>query len=165
MVITDCEPNYVTEQLKLMENQANRVEILISQMLEKKNYPRLKDFLEKNRHQQKVNALLNIQLNIEEFLRQFPDPFHTFYHDNKAISDNYKEHCRVTLLNKFNLISSDSIEITLIQNNYYFIKTYRQLEDAILNKEDNLKKRISEHIAKYTNHVGLKNIPKSKQRK
>jgi hypothetical protein len=65
------------------------------------------------------------------------------------VTDSYKNHSRVTLLNKFIIISKETIDTVLAENNFHFAPTYRQLEDAISSKEAQLRQRLQNHLDKF----------------
>ena len=161
-VINDCEPKYIREQLQIYENKPNRVEHLLNQMLEKRNYPKLRDFLEKQKKEDEVNRHVNMELDMEEFLKLYPNPHEHFYSKVKEMSENYKSHCRTLLFNNFVLIDTESIVKVLAENNWHLTLAFRQLEDAYSGKEAELRRRLQVHKAKYGNAIIIQHMPKIK---
>ena len=147
-VISDCEPEYIREQLKKLAFHSNRVQMIIDKMLENKNYPRLKDYLRRIQKQKDLDAHINLNVNFDEFLKLFPNPHEFFHNKEKEMSENYKMHCRVLLYNNFTLISKDSLESVLIKNGYHLTPAFRQLEDAYTaKKQSELQQRIETNKA------------------
>lgn len=140
-VLVDCDPTYLTERLIAMQNNAQRVEIIIAELVEKKTYPKLKDYLNKIKKQNELDQHLNSPLDIEEFLKLYPEPFNTFYTNTKEMSESYKLHCRVELMNRFDFIAEETIDDVLIKHNNHLTPAYRQLEAAVSLKENELKHR------------------------
>ena len=42
-IITDCSPDFIEKELEKLGDLPNRVEIVVSNLVEKKNYPKLKN--------------------------------------------------------------------------------------------------------------------------
>lgn len=140
-VIEDCDPTYILDKLKAMSNNPRRVELVVAELVEKKSYPKMKEYLNQIRKQKEIDAHLNTPINIEEFLKIYPEPFSRFYQNTKEMSESYKAHCRTELLNRFDFISEETILEILNKHKYHLTPAYRQLETAVLFKETELKQR------------------------
>ncbi|CAF0787945.1 unnamed protein product [Brachionus calyciflorus] len=152
-IIPDCDPNFIREQLKNVPLKTpNRVAIIVNTILEAKSYPKLKDALGKQAKKNKLESCLNLDLNIEDFLKAYPNPIEYFINNKKNPSDCYKNHCRTYLLNKYRHLTTECIEKTLVQNSFNFTLTYRQLSDAYDGREDQLKQRSNFGIGDFNNN-------------
>lgn len=145
-IIEDCDPTYILDKLKVMSNNPRRVELIIADLIEKKSYPKMKEYLNKIKKQREIDAHLNTPLNIDEFLKIYPEPFSRFYQNDKEMSESYKAHCRTELFNRFDFIAEDSILEVLVKHKYHLTPAYRQLEKAILFKETELKQRAQTNL-------------------
>ena len=179
-VISDCDPSYILDQLKKYPDHqhhhnhnnhqqtgansaagSNRVELVVTHLLENKNYPRLKDFLLRQRKQVDLENHLNMQLNIEEFLKLYPNPAEHFNRLPIATvttsaasatvttaspepSKNYKRHCQVYLYKLFPYFATDSIENVLKKHSYRLTPAYKQLSSAY--DEQVIRARIQKHF-------------------
>lgn len=160
MIVVDCDPSYLIEQLKLMSGKKNRVELILSNLLEDKKYPKLKDYIKRKNMEKELESLTNMQLNMEEFLKMYPNPVEFFYDKESKVTDNYTTHSRIALLNKFIIISRETIDNILAENKFHFTPTYRQLEDAISSKEQQLRQRLQNHLDKFKNKtLNVENYP------
>jgi hypothetical protein len=110
------------------------------------NNTTLKEYLNKIKKQKEIDAHLNTPLNIDEFLKIYPEPFSRFYQNDKEMSESYKAHCRTELFNRFDFIAEDSILEVLVKHKYHLTPAYRQLEKAILFKETELKQRAQTNL-------------------
>jgi hypothetical protein len=154
-VINDCEPSYIYDQIKELANHPHRVQVIIDKMLDKKTYPRLKDYLNKVKKQQELDAHINMDVKFEEFLKIYPNPHEYFYDTKKDMSENYKSHCRTLLFNNFKLIARDTLVVVLGKFNWHLTPAFRQLEDAYsASKQVELKFRIEKNNQMY-NRPGL----------
>ena len=166
LIVYDCEHNYIRDQLKLHENNPKRVQLIFNEMLEKKSYPHMRDFLLKQKREQELDRHFNMNLDLEEFLKIYPNPHEYFYKRERSVSDNYKHHCKTLLANNFKLIDLESIEKCLFENNWILTLSFKELEDAYKNKEENLKARIKNHLEKYAGHVAMhRKLPQRKHEK
>ena len=84
-VFIGVDPNYVHERLIELGNIKERVELLSAMMLEKNDYPRLKDRLEKENKEKRNSKIRSMEFNMEEFLTLYQDPLKTFYDESKKV--------------------------------------------------------------------------------
>lgn len=154
-VFEDCDPAYLKDKLKAMTRNPRRVEVIIAELIEKKTYPKLKDSLNSLKKQKEVDTYLNTPLNIDEFLKVFPEPFTRFYNNDKEMSESYKAHCRVELSNRFDFLAEDSIVEVLVKHKYHLTPAYRQLETAVHFKETELKQRAKNNLNSYLKRRNL----------
>ena len=134
-IIKDCDPNYIIAQLKLHENSPDRVYQVINSLLESKSYPKLKDFMEKQQARRQLDNHLNKELNMEEFLKLYPDPCAKFLSNDSDVSNNYRDHCIVYLSHRYPYFSIDTIIKVLAKYRDHFAPSFKQLEAAYdLNK-------------------------------
>ena len=59
-IITDCSPDFIEKELEKLGDLPNRVEIVVSNLVEKKNYPKLKDYLDKKNRLIENESLLKV---------------------------------------------------------------------------------------------------------
>lgn len=157
-VVNDCAPDYIHEQLRKQGKNARRVELIINEMLEKKSYPRLRDYMNQMKKKQDLDAHLNMNIDFEEFIKMYPEPSEHFYDKKKDMSENYKNHCRTLLYNNFIMIARDSLDSVLSQHNWHLTPSVRQLEDAYPAKKQNeLRERIES--ARRVQHSGRRPAP------
>ena len=159
-VLVDCDPIYLIGQAMIFQNSPNRVETVISAILEKKSYPKLKDFKEKERHKKDLENHLNMELNMDEFLKLYPDPVAHFYNIETEMSSNYKRHCQAYLCNKFVYFTSDTIEDVLRKHKYHLTPAVQQINGAF--DERVIVSRIAQHLKTHGHRA--RNIPKRKNR-
>ena len=77
-IVPDCDPDYIKNELKVQSKHQNRGDIIVANLLERKNYPRLKDKLIVSKKENKLENYLNMEISIEDFLKIYPQPFDYF---------------------------------------------------------------------------------------
>ena len=170
-VLQDCDPDYILDKLKLKSN-ARRVELVIEQLVEEKSYPKMNNYLYKKRLQEEVKSQMNASFDVVEFIKSVPDPIAHFHNTQKEVTDSYKHQCQIELFNRFNFIAKESILKVLESHSFKLLPSWRQLENAVLNKEKTLVERASlntrKHLTKKNltleeaKHQGIGTIPKVK---
>lgn len=133
-IVPDCDPEYIKDQLKQLPSGTNRADALVTRLIETKTYPRLKDKQLASKISNKLDSLLNMEISFDDFLKMYPNPIEYFNSGslNKNNTNlNYKEHCRVYLSNKFSKLSNTSIDKVLKKNNFYFLPSVKQIEEAL----------------------------------
>ncbi len=120
----DADPYFVVEHIAQMGHAA---EALVDTMTTR-GYPKLKDRLEKERIERRRRELLSGEhFDCEEFLRTFEDPEQFFSDVTRHVSELYKQHALVQLMNDFQEIRRDYLEMILERNNNHYLPTYRML--------------------------------------
>ena len=150
-IVTDCDPDYIRNELKVQLKRQNRADYIVANLIEKKNYPRLKDKLLVSKKENKLESYLNMDIGMEDFLKIYPQPFEYFKKGNlnKNNTDaSYKEHCRIYLLNKFSKLSSHTVDEVLKKNSYYFYPSIKQILEVlsfkgIIMKEVEMKNQVN----------------------
>ena len=173
LVLKNCDPVTIFKKLKEFKTKPDRVQIVINNLIDT-DYPKFEEYLKRLREKKKINNYLKKPLNIEEFLKIIPDPVDYFYKSSVKIEmcANYKGHAKIALMNEFNFMDEGCIQRVLAENNHHLAPAYKQLKNAVMHKEEELKKRAVDHITKYlikssshgnkmfTLPVGFENIPK-----
>ena len=127
-IVPDCDPNYLFEELESRFGEKDCVQDISARLLETRNYPRLKDRLEKEKQEARRKQLFDAEIDIEEFLQAFPEPRETFYDIASTVSEGYKQHVKVHLCNIFPMVHSKFITEQLEENNFHLTPTLRRLE-------------------------------------
>lgn len=146
MVFPDCDPNYVYTRLEQTKDLPNRTQMLAAQMFEFKTYPKLKDMQEKNSKEALKRKLINMTLNMTEFLTMFPDPVDVFLNEDKAVSETYKEHAVTQLVNCFPALKEPFIKKILEKRKNHFTPALRELEKEAVKYTG---RTISIHMSKF----------------
>lgn len=116
-IFPDCDPNYLYNALEDMKDDKDRVKHLAVQMIEKKDYPKLKEMLENEEKLKKKQKIMKQSFNIKDFLAKFSDPEEFFTDKNRVFSNNYKKHVSVQLHNDFPNLSADYLQQILEAHN------------------------------------------------
>lgn len=154
-IINDCMPDYILQELKKIEKNPNRVEIVISKLIEKRNYPKIKDKVDKENRKKENERILNMKLDLKEFYKIYPNSREYFYDIQPAMSQNYKEHCKIKLMNMCPYLSDESIFKTLSDYNFHFTPAYKELQRAYCNQENSLKGRIHTNVSALLKNFGV----------
>jgi hypothetical protein len=134
-IFPDCDPSYIETQLKCYSNHPNRVDLIIAGLFERQNYPRFKDKLVVTKKQQKLDSYMNMNMNFDDFLKLYPNPLEYFCGLNKNITgENYRDHCRIYLSNKYSRLSVITIDKLLSKNNFHFYPTIKAIQEALIFK-------------------------------
>ncbi|XP_013384323.1 kinesin-related protein 4 [Lingula anatina] len=130
-IFPDCDPDYLVKALIMRENDPERSKHLAAQMLETKNFPRLKDVIEKQKKFAKKKQLekMRSHFDIKEFLQMFDDPQTYFYDEAKPVSNNYKNCAIVQLMNDFPLMKDPYIRTIFEKHKFHFAPTVRELAE------------------------------------
>ncbi|XP_067681693.1 uncharacterized protein [Haliotis asinina] len=128
-IFPDCDPNYLFEQLEEKANDAERVKNLAAQMFDKRDYPKMKDVLEKKRKLAKQVEIKNLKFDMENFLSKFPNPVEFFSKTDTVMSDSYKEHCFVYVRNEFNCFTLANANKVLEKYNHHLAPAVRELKE------------------------------------
>ena len=108
-LIPDCEPNYIAERLYAMSSLPDRVTQLTTEMIESKNYPKLKEYLTRLSHEEKKKQWLSMSFHPVEFLKMCPDPLTYYYDGSNSTSQSYIDHCLIHLNNTYPMLHSTYI--------------------------------------------------------
>ena len=119
-----------------------------------------------------MKSQMNASFDVVEFIKSVPDPIAHFHNTQKEVTDSYKNQCQIELFNRFNFIAKESILKVLESHSFKLLPTWRQLENAVLNKEKTLVERASLNTRKHlkkknltleeAKHQGIGTIPKVK---
>ncbi|XP_046338609.2 uncharacterized protein LOC124119946 [Haliotis rufescens] len=127
-IFPDCDPNYLFEQLEEKANDAERVKNLAAQMFEKRNYPKLKDTLDKQQKIARQRQIKNLKFDMENFLSKFPDPVEYFSKTDTNMSDSYKEHCLAYVKNEFEWFKDGYLKKVLNKNNFHLAPALQEFK-------------------------------------
>ncbi len=129
-VFPDCDPDYLYYMLEQRFKDPQRVLNLSAQMLETRNYPKLKERLEKEKRAANIRRIKKMEFKMDGFLQMFPDPITHFSDETRPVSDSYKEHGIAHLKNMF-----PGMHVAYIQEVYekthknHFYPAFVQLEN------------------------------------
>lgn len=124
----DCDPEYIREELRTRSGDEQALNRLITRMFEMKNYPKLRDRLEKERKLKRKQELQSLNFDLEEFLETYPDP-KTFFHDEgRKVTENYTVHAEIHLMNLFPMLRSGYIKQILARHRSHFLPALRDLQ-------------------------------------
>jgi hypothetical protein len=126
----ECDPNYLYDQLLLKRTSGDvaAANSLSMEMFEKRNFPKLKDRLEKEEKENRKQQLQNLQFKVDEFLEMFPDPKAYFYDEARPVNESYTRHTTVMLSNSFPMLKQGPIKKAMDSHKGHFLPTYRELE-------------------------------------
>jgi hypothetical protein len=130
-VLPDIDPDYAFERyIKFFETSSDTTDlnVLITHLIEH-GYIKLTDKLERLRNEKLKENLREPKFEIEEFLKTFPNPLEYFYDRTKNVSESYKTHAYIYIANAFARLTTDYIKQILINNNYRFAPTMKQLQE------------------------------------
>jgi len=151
-IFQDCDPEYLIKKLNnAKSDDYSRVESVVCDLLEEKTYPKLKEFINK----EKIKALQQIEFNIEDYLKLVPDPVKHFYEIGKLTSQKYRNLCRLELENEFDFVSKWSINMVLSRYNYHLAPSFNELKNAVINKQADLKLRAQRNLQAHLNKKSL----------
>ncbi|GFR87623.1 E3 ubiquitin-protein ligase [Elysia marginata] len=138
-IFPDCDPNFLYEKLESMKNEANRTDLLASDLFENKDYPKIKDLVEKTKAKEKeqeefarLEKVRKLDLTVDEFYAKFPDPEKTFGDESTSKSTLYQDHAYSALRNEFRMLKAGYLKVTLIKHSSHFYPTYRQIANEVL---------------------------------
>ncbi|GFO07344.1 E3 ubiquitin-protein ligase [Plakobranchus ocellatus] len=138
-IFPDCDPNYLYEKLESIKNEPNRTDLLVTELFDKKDYPKIKDIAKKAKAKEKEKEDLaykekvrKLDLTVEEFLERFPDPEKTFGDESTVKSNLYQDHAYAALRNEFRMLKAGYLKVTLIKHKSHFYPAYRQLSNEVL---------------------------------
>ncbi|XP_060070591.1 uncharacterized protein LOC132550525 [Ylistrum balloti] len=117
-IFPDCDPNYLYSALEDRKDEKDRVKNLAISMLEKKDYPKLKEVLDNERKLKRRQNIVTATFDLKEFLAKFSDPELFFCDKEKVVSKNYKNHVSVQLQNDFRELSEEYLQQILEANNF-----------------------------------------------
>ncbi|CAF1287862.1 unnamed protein product [Didymodactylos carnosus] len=132
-ILPDCDPEYAMEEYSKYlrsiaeTHQQQDLNNLITSMIER-GYTKIKDKIEQNRNERLKENISNPIFEIEDFLRTFPNPLEYFYDCTKTMSESYQRHAYIYLANAFTRVPSEQIKTILIENNYRFSPSLKQLK-------------------------------------
>nr|KAG5689767.1 hypothetical protein BaRGS_031168 [Batillaria attramentaria] len=127
-VFPDCDPNYIYERLEANKSSADRVRILAAEMFERRDYPQLKEVIEKQTKQARRQRLQRLDITIEDFLAKFPDPSTTFRDEEKEMKESYKAHVTAQLRHDFPDFKMSYIRSALERHKSHYLHTVQELE-------------------------------------
>ena len=159
-IVPDCDPEYIKAKLRTHAQRNNRVDFILSDLFEKSSYPRLKDKNLAPKKTNKLENLLNMDLSIEEFLKIYPHPIEYFngsLQNKNNIDENYKEHCRIFLSNKYSQLSTFSINKVFSKNKFYFLPTIKEIQHSLSNKKIFMNEAVAAATAPTPNPLDMYN--------
>ncbi|XP_064624120.1 uncharacterized protein LOC135485687 [Lineus longissimus] len=150
-IFPDCDPNYLYEQLEVLKNDPERVKNLASTLFDRRTYPKKKDVLEEQRKHEdrlKVCGMLST-FRLNEFLELFPDPVAVFCSEEKSVSESYKKHVYVHLMNTFPYLREEHIKTTMEKHTGHLTTTLKELEEEVANGDLRTKRSRSAYPQKF----------------
>lgn len=130
-LVSDCDPYYFHKILERHRNERDRLKVITSQMLEKKDYPKLKEKIEQSRREKYRERIIGMNYTVEEFLTMFPKPQETFSNKEKQVSMNYQRHAFIHLQNTFLTMNPSYIRTVMQKYNNHYMLAKRHLENEL----------------------------------
>ncbi|KAK3591594.1 hypothetical protein CHS0354_013776 [Potamilus streckersoni] len=127
-ILTDCDPDYLYQRLEESLNDGDRVKKIAAELLEKGNYPKLKERIEKEKKQAFKRELENLEFDMGKFLNNFPSPSEFFYNTEKAVSKNYQDHVLVFLKNTYPMLKDGYIRSLMKTHANHLAPVVQELE-------------------------------------
>jgi hypothetical protein len=132
-IFPDCDPKYLSGKLEEMKKDPYRVKNLASTMFDHRNYPKKKDVEEEQRkHNNRLKAVGMLStFRLNEFLELFPEPASVFYGEEKEVSETYKKHVFVHLMNTFPYLQENHIKAAMEKHKNHLTTTLKELEEEV----------------------------------
>lgn len=130
-VFPDCDPNYIYDRLDANSSSADRVRILASEMFERRDYPRLKDMVEKQTKVAHRLRLHRLDITLEDFLAKFPEPSRIFYDERKEMKESYKTHVTTQLEHDFPDFKQSYIRSVMDRHNSHYLPAVHEIETTL----------------------------------
>ena len=138
-IFPDCDPNFLYEKLESLKNEPNRTDLLATELFEKKDYPKIKDIMEKAKAKEKEQEefvrkekVMKLDLTVEEFLERFPEPEKTFGDESTPKTRLYEEHANCALRNEFRMLKAGYLKVVFLKHKSHFYPAYKQIANEIL---------------------------------
>lgn len=131
-IFPDCDPNYLYEKLDNLKTNSDRTSVLAAEMFEKRDYPKLKDLLDKEHEKEKTQRARHLKMSEAEFLQKFPDPVKTFSDCTKEPSKIYKQHSDILLKNHFPMLKFSYLEKVLQKHNGHLYPAYQEISALVV---------------------------------
>ena len=118
-----CDPIYIYERLSAVPAQPvnngglSRVQALGVELAEYRNYPTMQERIDKQKKQARIKYLMNMSLNLKEFLAKFPEPVQEFTDESKTMTTNYCAHLEAYLFSTYSHIKFDYIKSVMFRHN------------------------------------------------
>ncbi|WAR19597.1 RN216-like protein [Mya arenaria] len=129
-IIRDCDPNFLFEKLVTMDSDKERVHKIAAELLEKRDYPKLKDVLEHERQNAEKKRITEMKFDLQDFLSKFSDPFTYFENLDRPVSDNYKDHVMVYLKNMYPQLKAGYIKKVVKEKNHHLAPVVAEIDIA-----------------------------------
>ena len=113
-----CDPHYIYDRLVTMAKNSHRIQALGNELVANPNYPTLKDKIVKQQQRARITFLMNMSLDLEQFLYKFPNPVLEFTDEGKVMSPSYQNHLRSFLAYSFPQLRTDFLETVMTKHNY-----------------------------------------------
>ncbi|KAL3872808.1 hypothetical protein ACJMK2_036008 [Sinanodonta woodiana] len=127
-ILPDCDPSYLYQRLKKNLNDGDIVTKIAIELLEKRNYPKLKERMDKERKQAFKIKLENQKFDMAQFLSNFPNPSKFFFNTEKAVSKNYQDHVVVYLKNTYPMLKDCYIRSLMKAHANHLAPVVQELE-------------------------------------
>uniref|UniRef100_A0A1Y1LPB4 RING-type domain-containing protein n=1 Tax=Photinus pyralis TaxID=7054 RepID=A0A1Y1LPB4_PHOPY len=129
-ILVDADPDYLQMHCDRLIDNPDELKAFVSEALETRDYPTLKEYLRKKQISAQQNQYTN-KFSVAKFLEVIPDPFQYFADSKRKVNglDNHSHHYAMCYLrNKFALVSVRSIRESFIKNEERFLATCKELE-------------------------------------
>ena len=128
-IFPDCDPHYLYEELEKLANNQDRVKAVAMALFENNKYPTQKDAIKRKEKEEMAMKLANLNFDMEDFLKRFPDPKTTFEHSKTGgPSENYKAHVVAQILNDFKKIKTGFLFHVLRKHNFRYAPAFEDLD-------------------------------------
>lgn len=130
-IFRDCDPNFMYDKLNNIPDANDRVQKIAAELFENKNYPKLKDVLEKEKKVELKDKITGMKFNMDTFLKKFPSPVAYFNDTARNMNKNYKDHVLVYMKNTYPFLKVGYIKKMLDTQNYHLTTTVKLVDQEL----------------------------------
>lgn len=129
-VLPDADPDYLRMVCDKFEGDSEKVKVFINDAMEKKDYPKLKDY-ERRQQLSAQQKQYTTEFNVVNFLKVIPDPDAFFSDKSRDLRLDLAgtHYALVFLRNVFNKLPVRAIQGVFQSNNSNLQKTYNYLQN------------------------------------
>ena len=130
----DVSPVYMLEQARTIGNDPVKLQVIISNSVERKSsLPSRKNFdlqQAKQKEEKKIRGM-----KVQDFMSEFVDPHQHFLDTTTVVGEKYKAHALFYITKHFPSIPLSEVQKVMEQNNGHFLPTIRQVEKILPSKK------------------------------
>lgn len=132
-IFRDCDPNFLYQKLEEKKDGKDRVQTIAAVLFETKNYPKLKDVLEKEEKIKRKNKVTQMDFEMQSFLKKFPNPVEYFSDTARIVNQNYKDHVLVYLKNSYPYLKEGFFKKVLEKHSGHLAPVVAEIEGELPN--------------------------------